>query len=100
VAFALSHPDGGDPPSRFRPPETVAGAPEIFTMEFPYRKYFLGLGNNPGGRNRARRQRAAPALHGPPGGGRARGGPRRQQGPPWAAFLSKPPLCHQVFNAP
>jgi hypothetical protein len=45
------------PPSRFRPPGTVLGAPEMFTAVNPYGKYFLqGLGSIPGGRDRARRQ--------------------------------------------
>jgi hypothetical protein len=30
------------PPPRFRPPGTVLGAPEIFAMGIPGRKYFLG----------------------------------------------------------
>jgi hypothetical protein len=42
-------------PSRFRPPGTVSGASEIFNVDIPYRKYFLGPDNIPGDRNRVRR---------------------------------------------
>jgi hypothetical protein len=69
-AASMSTPTGALSSSRFRPPGTVSGAQEIFFMVIPYRKYFfilyiignhpiiknyLGPGDIPGGRNRARR---------------------------------------------